>query len=203
MLERTRRFLGRITGARPGHFDVDGVLTGDRRHADRAPSEATVICRAEAVGLKPTTVQIRDVSCTGVSFYLDRALTPGTMVTLDVPGADGSAAAVLACVRHATEDPGPGWVIGCSFSIELGEAALAGFGVPYRAPQPPDQRRWVRATPTTDRAVVQQLADHQAGPVLMGVVDLSPAGIGLLTESRLEPARCSTSNFSAAKTSRG
>jgi hypothetical protein len=173
MLERTRRLWSRLAGT-------------DRRHSDRAESGGTSICQASAKDLARTDVRVHDVSRTGLSFLIDRPLAPGALVTLENSGV-GTSSAVLACVRHSTPDPAGGFVIGCTFAIELAEAALAGLGVSRQAPPTGDKRRWVRAAPTGDRAVVKQLTDPEAGPVLMRVFNLSPTGVGLLAEHRVEP----------------
>jgi hypothetical protein len=173
MFERTRRLWSRLAGT-------------DRRHADRAASGGAVICQASAKDLVRTDVRLRNVSRTGLSFVLDRPLAPGSLVTLENAGT-GTVSAALACVRHSTPDAAGGFTIGCTFAIELSEAALAGLGIPRQAPPTGDKRRWVRSAPSGDRAVVKPVGDEQAGPAMMRVLDLSPAGVGLLGDHRIEP----------------
>jgi hypothetical protein len=160
--------------------------TAERRRADRTPLDATIVCRAGRAGLPATEVRVRDVSVTGLSFRIDRPLPPGVMMTLELPAA-GGVATVLACARHCTRDPDGGWVVGCSFAAELGEGDLAGFGVqPTEAPAG-DQRRWARTAPARGRAVVRRLADCPTAPVAAKILNLSPAGIGLVFDTRVEP----------------
>lgn len=188
MAKRTRQFVGNIQIRSSSDPDrADGFSAFDRRLAVRHKSPALVTCRAASAGLKRTLVRIENVSRTGVAIQLDRVLLPGTMAAFELVEPDGRRTAVLACARHAIESPAVGFLVGFSFSAELTFSALVGFGVPMTAPRPGDKRRWVRGSPSSERAVAQQMTGRQSGPHLVRVVDLSPAGIGLLSGVRLEP----------------
>lgn len=187
MFEQARNLWRRMTHSHGMSGSADVIDPNDRRRAERIAVVATAMCQADAVGLAATSVPLRDISRTGVSFLLDTPLEPGVMVTLDVPTADGDRATILACVRHRTFRPNEGWFIGCSFAAELGDHELAGFGAETSPGPSDDQRRWLRVTPTAGRAVLRQFAETQTGPAVARILNLSPGGLGLVFPLRIEP----------------
>jgi len=187
VFEQARDLWRRLTQTIPNNLDGSGEpISEDRRRAERVAVVATAMCQAESAGLDATSVRFRDISRTGVSFLLNRPLEPGTMVTLDVPTADGGRVTILACVRHCTQRGNDGWLIGCSFAVELGDEELIGFGVESTAIPRNDQRRWERVTPTAGRAILRQLAEKQTGPAIARVLNMSAGGVGLVFPSRIE-----------------
>jgi hypothetical protein len=147
----------------------------------------TVACHAERAGLPPTRGRVRDVSRSGLSVHLDRPLEPGTMLTIELPAADGPPATVLACAGQFRPDPAGGWVIGCRFASELGDGDLAGFGIPKAQAPRGDQRRWARFVPTTGRAVVRPFGVGPGSPAAARILNLSAGGVGLAFHTRVEP----------------
>jgi hypothetical protein len=57
---------------------------------------------------------LRDISVYGLGIHSTRYLCRGSHVGVHVPGPKGPAVKYLAAeVRHATSQPGGGWILGC------------------------------------------------------------------------------------------
>jgi hypothetical protein len=67
-----------------------------------------------------------NVSAFGAGLILDEALTPGSLVTLRLPGgpSPGEGITRLACVVHLTPQAEGGWLAGCEFCFRLDDAEL-------------------------------------------------------------------------------
>lgn len=124
---------------------------------------------------------IRDVSRSGVSLLVDSQLAPGDMISIEVPHAANAAHVVtlLACVSRVSQASEDLISVGCSFSIELNDDEMAYFGGAKPKQSGQEQRAWVRQSVQTV-AEYRVLPDENAPAKFADVVNLSPAGIGLL-----------------------
>jgi hypothetical protein len=132
--------------------------------------------------------RVRNISRGGISLVVPRAFDPGDVLGVDLPAPDGDGSyTVLACVTHASSEPGGEWVVGCTFTQELSDAELRAFGGRRRrSPAPEDPRAWVRF-PCRVKATCR-LASAAPGPGWPAeVLNISPTGIGLRVERDLEP----------------
>jgi CheY-like chemotaxis protein len=69
--------------------------------------------------------RIRDISVSGLRVFLGRRFEPGTLLTIEIPGADREdTRRLLARVVRATAESEGQWGLGCSFISDLSEAAL-------------------------------------------------------------------------------
>src|SRR5262249_46701248 len=160
----------------------------ERRVWVRYPATVATRCDTNGAGTPPMAVRIRNVSHQGISLQIARQLKPGDLVNIDLPGRAGAISTrILAYVKHATAQAGGDWVVGCVFAAELDEADLAAFGVSRVEPVGPDKRRWSRCRPTRGEATIETVSGSGPAPRRAQILNLSPLGIGLALDVRLEP----------------
>jgi hypothetical protein len=126
---------------------------------------------------------VRDISVGGLSLTVDRALAPGELLAVELPGPTEEAGfSTLACVVHVNADGEGQWVVGCTFARELSDEDLAPFGARRTRPRKPsDQRTWNRY-PCDVRASYRLAADPEDGPRPVKVLNISASGVGLLVD---------------------
>ena len=179
MLQLGRRLLRRLA--------TTGV---DRRAYPRHATDIRTVCRpVSEEGDVPA--QIVDVSLGGIKLRVGRPMREGTMVRVELPRLGGPATTVLACVMHSHEVARGEWEVGCNFSLELSEDEVRAFGGEKTQAAPADLRAWVRHTA---RGVVEYevLPGDEYPPRIGQLVNLSPAGVGLLVDEKLEPGTALT-----------
>ena len=98
---------------------------------------------------------------------------------------------VLACVTNAKEVSSTEWSLGCVFSLELSESEMKALGGEKKASRMPDQRAWVRYPA---KGTVKFRVLPGGGTTLRSaeLVDLSPTGVGLVVEEKIEPGSALT-----------
>jgi hypothetical protein len=127
--------------------------------------------------------RVQDVSRGGINLVVSRPFQGGELLSVELPGVDGQApSTVLACVVRAEAWPGGEWSLGCTFAAELGDDDLHWFGAKRVKPAEPDLRTWVRF-PCTARASFQLVREPADRPHPARVVNISPCGVGLLTDA--------------------
>jgi CheY-like chemotaxis protein len=68
--------------------------------------------------------RLRDISVSGIRLLLDRRFEVGTLLTLDLPGSNGSAHRLLARVVRLTSGNDGHWELGCHFTYIIREDEL-------------------------------------------------------------------------------
>ncbi len=68
-----------------------------------------------------------DVSPGGAGLVLGREFRPGSLLHLELPGADGQPIGLLAVVRHCHRRDDGRWRVGCQFARTLDEDELRGL----------------------------------------------------------------------------
>jgi hypothetical protein len=92
---------------------------------------------------------------------------------------------VLAYIMHATPQADGRWMVGCTFSAELTDDELHGFGARREKPAEDDQRSWVRF-PCPVQASYQVVREVECPAHPAQVADISPSGLGLLVGKPVE-----------------
>ena len=176
MFEHARSLLRRMTGT--GTDD-------DRRRHPRRDTDVETTCYLVAGG-PAIGARIRNVSRAGLGLFLDHPVEPGQMLRIELPGpADAPHTVVLGCMMHCTA-VAEGWIAGCMFSYELTDSELKLFGGERTKGKPQDQRAWVRYPATGE--VLYRIMPDEAGPFKKAkVANISPAGIGLFLDDKLDP----------------
>jgi hypothetical protein len=173
MLQLGRKLLRRL------------AWTGDDRRAHpRHTTDIRTVCRpvSEEADIP---ARIADVSVGGVKLRIGRPLREGTMVRVELPRLGGPGTTVLACVMHANEVSRGEWEIGCNFSLELSDDEMQAFGAEKTQAAPADSRAWVRY-PARGLVEYEVLPGDDGPPRTGQLVNLSPAGVGLLVDEKLE-----------------
>jgi hypothetical protein len=174
MFRRTRAFLRRLK------------TTGeDRRAHPRHEIDIATKCHSLSDD-SDLPARIRNVSRSGVRLVVQRPVTEGTMIRMDLPGLpEGLHTTFLACVTNVTALPDGQWALGCVFSLELSDSEIRLLGGEKTPTSGPDQRAWVRH-PARGTISYRHVPDDHAPVRSAELVDLSPAGVGLLANERLE-----------------
>ena len=188
MFERTVSMLRRMMAGPAPRGDRAQALAEERRVGVRYPCAVRTTLQP-VNGAEPVRLSGRvcNISRGGISLVVARAFEPGDMLGVDLPSPDSDATyTVLACVIHATPEPGGDWVVGCTFAQELSDAELRAFGGQRRkSPAPEDQRAWVRF-PCRVKAACQLVSGVPEPPWPVEVLNISPSGIGLRVERPVE-----------------
>jgi PilZ domain len=116
--------------------DADLVEFGLQRQKSPGPGDGRswvrFVCNVQAVcdtvpanGRAPESVQVLNLSPSGVGLAVPRPIETGSMLSLELKSASGRhACTMLACVVHASgRDAGP-WTVGCNFIRELTEQEM-------------------------------------------------------------------------------
>lgn len=180
MFERFwRRLRGQAGEDHAGH--------DNRRAHQRFPTDLETNCQPVNGALPRLRVRVRNVSKGGMNFLTEHRLEPGTLLRIDLPqGAPAADATVLACVMHCAMQTDGRYSIGCSFSDELGDSALREFGARKEPGSEDDKRAWMRFT-TQGQAEYLVLPPTGEPAKPARIVNISPTGIGLLLDEKIEP----------------
>jgi hypothetical protein len=174
MFERTVSMLKRLVSG--------GTLEEERRVRVRYPANLeTTLEPVKGVESVRLSGRVRNISATGVNLVVPRCFEPGSMLSVELPSADGQPSnSILACVVHASRLGEGEWALGCTFSRDVGDDVLGEFGALRQKPATAeDSRTWMRF-PCEVKALCQVVADPEAEPWPVQVMNLSPTGIGLL-----------------------
>jgi hypothetical protein len=137
---------------------------------------------------------VRDLSVGGANLIVDRPLTLGQMVTLELPARD-EMRTVLACVVRVHRDPSGGWLVGCVFSRELSTDDLDRIGAQKTPAGADDNRRWVRY-PCRFQTSFQKVSDKSGPAHPAEVLNISANGIGLAIQPSLQAGTLLNVNLS-------
>jgi hypothetical protein len=174
MLRRTRALIRKMTGS--------GTPEDRRAHA-RFPADVEAVCRPVADNT-PMKSRVRNVSRSGVNLLAPRSVREGTMLRIDIPTGSEHHTTLLACVMHVSPEGDAGWSLGCMFSLELSDDEMRQFGGQKQIAGPSDQRAWVRYPA---RGAVEYRVLPGDGPTATAeLIDLSPAGVGLLLDREID-----------------
>jgi hypothetical protein len=179
MLRLGRKLVHTIAGDSP-----------DRRAHARHATRIDTFCRPVSESGE-INARILDVSLGGIKLGMDRLLREGTMVRVDLPKVAGPATTVLASIAHVHQTGQAEWEVGCNFSLELSEDEIRAFGGQKTLTANGDLRAWVRQ-PARGTIDFRPLPGHDGPPDTAELVDLSPAGVGLIVEAPLEPGSALT-----------
>jgi hypothetical protein len=162
----------------------------ERRAQPRHATDLRTVCRpiSEDVTIP---IQILDVSVGGIKMRVGQPFREGTMVRVDLPRLGGPTTTLLACVMHAREVAVGQWEVGCNFSLELSDEEMRAFGVEKTPAAAGDSRAWVRHS-ARGTCEYEVLAGDDGPARTARLVNLSPAGIGLLVDEKLEPGTALT-----------
>jgi hypothetical protein len=188
MFERTASLWRRMVGKEAQPAEAVPRKAEERRVGLRYPASGqTTVQPVNGAGPGRLPARLRNISRGGINLLVDRALEPGALLSVDLPGGEGRPTqAVLACVVHVRPHGAGEWAIGCTFSQELADGDLRAFGA--RREKPPasdDQRDWVRV-PCDVRASCRVVPAAAEEPWTACVLNVSPSGIGLLADHAVE-----------------
>jgi hypothetical protein len=130
--------------------------------------------------------RLRNVSRSGVNLVVPRAVPEGTMLRVTLPVSEGGPqTTVLACVTNIHKFAEGLWSLGCVFSLELSESEMRLLGGEKAPSKSGDQRAWVRS-PASGTVSYRVLPGNQSSQKTAELVNLAPAGIGIIVSDRLE-----------------
>ncbi len=177
MFQRVLRSWNRLVG-RPAS---PAAVAEDRRVWVRYPCQLETTFRpAHEPAPDRLAARVQDISLGGINLVVDRRLDPGSLLSVDLPGADGRhPSTTLAYVVRVGPLEDGSWSAGCTFATELGDEDLEAFGARRVKPDGPDQRTWVRF-PCEARATFQMVRAEEPRPEPAQVLNISPNGVGLL-----------------------
>jgi hypothetical protein len=127
MVKRILSFLRQLVGGKGMAPEPRPAgETEERRIRVRYPSNVHVHFQAVNGSLGARlTARVRNISLGGVSLIVGHRFTPGDLLSIELPQADGRpGATVLACVVHVTPQPSGEWALGCNFIRELSDDEL-------------------------------------------------------------------------------
>jgi hypothetical protein len=179
MFTRALQAWGRMLG----FGSASGSSEEERRAWGRSPCDVPTRIRP-ASGAEATwsNVRVRNVSQGGIGLQADTPYTPGSLLSVRVPGDE---AEVLACVVRC-DSLSTGYSVGCTFAAVLDDADLARFGARRAPAGEGDQRLW-RRFPCKAQAFLQKVRDRGSAPVRAAVVrDISAGGIAVEAEADLQ-----------------
>jgi hypothetical protein len=157
----------------------------ERRAFPRFATNLSTSCRL-VTDHATMPARIRNVSRVGINLVVDRPFEPGEMLQVDLPyNGQHPETVVLACIMHCSAFENQ-FSLGCMFSEELGDEELAEFGGQRERTSENDQRTW-RRFPSQGKVYFSRLPSDGLPPRVGDLVNISPAGIGLQVEDRLEP----------------
>jgi hypothetical protein len=166
-----------FTGREPSAGD-------DRRVWVRFPGESDAKVRDASPDGAFIQARVRDLSRGGIGLVVDRGFDGRNLLLVDLPpGSRHPGATVLAYVLRADALPDGGWALGCVFATEPGDGGVAALtgGLPAGV----DRRVWARL-PTRGVCRYYPVGDY-ALTRQADIVNVSPAGVGLVAKERLEP----------------
>jgi hypothetical protein len=183
MFERTKTFWRRLVGNSTQTGNLALALEDkpdERRVWARFPADLeTSLKTAGAADSTRLQVRVRNISLGGVNLLVERSFEPGTMLSIELPGAsEETHCTVLACVVHCVQDEDNQWSLGCDFSRELSEADLASFGARRERHGASDKREWKRY-PCNVSSTYQLVAADDQTAYPAKVLNISASGVGL------------------------
>jgi len=186
MFERTRALISRLSHRKPEPKPGEEGFE-DRRVHPRQLSNIDTTWRLITDSSHTFYGRIRNISRMGMNLLVYRAVRDGSMIQIDLPRPDGSPGTiVLACVVRVIPEETGNWALGCTFSIELDDEALSSFGGNRQLANTSDQRIWVRQASSGSATWIHDF-EGQSVRATAEIVDISPAGVGLLSKYRVEP----------------
>ncbi len=182
MFARALASWGRLLGFGP----AEGADEEERRAWGRAPCDVPTRVRpASAASAAWEDVRVRNVSQGGIGLQCPSAHTPGSLLSITVPGA-GEDAEVLACVVRCDTLSTGDYSVGCTFAAVLDDHDLARFGA-RRAPGDGDDKRSWKRFPCKAHAFIQKVRAREPAPVRAAVVnDISAGGLAVEAEGDLQ-----------------
>ncbi len=166
---------------------TEGGKDDERRAHTRHEINVETNCESVGDASLAEQVRVRDISRGGMKFLTSMKLDPGTLIRIALPTSGSNReTAVLACVMHATPQTDGSYAIGCAFSDELGDDELKQFGGRRERSNTPDKRAWMRF-PGQGQAEYLALPPTGLPGKQAEIVNISPTGIGLFVDERLEP----------------
>jgi hypothetical protein len=169
---------------------LSGTADGRRAHPRRR-THLGAICRLVGHD-REIAARVQEVSRGGIKLRLGETFREGTMVRIDLTRAGNEPPTmVLACVMHVQATTGGEWEVGCNFSLELSDEEVWAFGGPKARAGTVDQRGRVRL-PARGTVVFQVLPGDDGPPRTAQLVNLSQAGLGLISDDPLEPGTALT-----------
>jgi hypothetical protein len=156
----------------------------ERRISVRFPCRLSAKCAPEGGGANERrSVVVTDISRGGFRMVADEALEPGAFVSVEIPG--HTSTAILAYVVRQTPRADGAWDIGCAFAAEISDADLRRLEGESGEAEPADRRAWGRAA--CDKPICFQVVGAEPARWLPAtVVDISPGGVGLRVNHRVE-----------------
>jgi hypothetical protein len=157
----------------------------DQRQApEQRALDAVTVCRVAEGEVLPIEATVRDMSRTAIGLKVSEPLEPGSLLRVTLPAAESRHIVVLACVSHATPQPG-GWLVEALFSAEL---AAEDLPINHEGRSTAAERRSAPRSAARGRARFREVPDPSIRPPLFAdILNVSTAGIGLLLPLRLEP----------------
>ena len=180
MLRRTRAFLRRVTGS-----------ADERRAHLRHKVDVETVCRALSDDAD-MPARINNVSRSGVNLIVPRSLPEGTLIRVHLPTSIQSRqTTMLACVTNTRPFSEGLWSLGCMFSQELSDSEMRVLGGEKVPAKMSDQRAWVRF-PARGTISYRHVPETEGELKSAELLDLAPAGMGLVVSERLEPGSAIT-----------
>lgn len=174
MLRRARALIRRLTGS-----------PDERRAHPRFRVDIETTCRALADDAD-MPARLRNVSRSGVNLVVPRQVPEGTLLRVKLPATPGGPqTTLLACVTNIHPYGDGLWSLGCVFSLELSESEMRLLGGEKVPTKSGDQRAWVRS-PAHGTVSYQPVPGTASSPLTAELVNLAPAGIGMLVSERME-----------------
>jgi hypothetical protein len=175
MLEKTFSFWRRLVGreSAPAPAAVQDRRLWVRYTADLRGSVQLADGPSEKI-----LAGVRDLSLGGANLEIERPLTLGQMLTLELTGANDVVLTVLACVVRVSRSTTGACSIGCVFSRELSNDDLARFGAQKTGSVDDDKRTWVRYDCGL-QANYRKVGDPGGPAHSARVLNISANGIGL------------------------
>lgn len=161
--------------------------TADRRAWRRYDTEGSISLEVLIPSLRQRVkARVVDISQGGVRFLCNLAVELGAMIRVMIPGSGKSHSEVMACVMHSTVQANGEWILGCTFCAELADDDLSHLGARKQLSTRNDQRLFERY-PVKGHAWVAPVSHKYPSETEGSILNISPTGIGLLTEQQLEP----------------
>jgi c-di-GMP-binding flagellar brake protein YcgR len=98
----------------------------DQRQWRRFPASVTANYQFVALAdARQYPAKVLDISATGVALSVEREIENGTLLSVELHNADGTAeCTMLACIVHVTRQASKEWSLGCNFIRSLSEEDL-------------------------------------------------------------------------------
>jgi c-di-GMP-binding flagellar brake protein YcgR len=204
MFERTATLFRRLTRTKAAETALTSNPEEERRIWVRFPCDVETRCEpangpaAVAAEEERLSARIRDVSLGGIALVANRSYQPGTLLSVELPVAEGEpATTVLACVVHVQSQEAGEWLLGCSFSRELTDEDMQAFGAARARPSRPDNRNWERF-PAAVKALYAPATEAEPAWLPAQVANLSASGIALLVDRAIKNGTLLTTQLQAA-----